>query len=478
MMRYLYILFAFCLVIPRVVADELPELGDYSATVLSALEEKNIANQIMRDVMSSDEVVDDAEINDYINTLGMRLAATGPDKSQWFSFFVVKDNSINAFAMPGGVIGVHTGLIVAARSEGELAGVLGHEIGHVVQHHLARILAQQKRDAVINMAGMALALLAARANPQLAQAAMISSSATMVQKQLDYTREHEREADRVGIQILENAGYDTSAMVGFFEVLQKGTRFVDGSAPSFLRTHPITSERIADVSARTGKNKFNLQAYSPEFDLIRAKLMANLGSASQSVSYFQDNINQQRYSSLAAQHYGLAIAYLRANDIASAHKELDWLEVNSKGHPYYATLAANIEVAANNPQQAEKRYVNGLMRYPNHLALIIGYAKHLVQLGQYDRAIKFIQDKQGQFPDNPDLYEIKAKAYASMNKRLLSFQAQGEAYFKRYDVKRAYEQIDLAVKAADGDFYEMSIVEARAKELKKMLDDQKKDSWF
>jgi len=478
MMRYLYILFAFCLIIPRVVADELPELGDYSATILSPLEEKNIANQIMRDVMSSDEVVDDAEINDYITALGTRLAASGPDKMQTFNFFVVKDNSINAFAMPGGVIGVHTGLIVAARSEGELAGVLGHEIGHVVQHHLARMLAQQKRDSVINMAGMALALLASRANPQLAQAAMISSSATMVQKQLDYTREHEREADRVGIQILENAGYDTSAMAGFFEVLQKGTRFVDGSAPSFLRTHPITTERIADVSARTGKNKFKLQAYSPEFDLIRAKLMANLGSASQSISYFQDNIEQQRYSSLAAQHYGLAIAYLRANNIASARKELAWLESNTPGHPYYATLAANIEVAGKNPQQAEKRFVNGLMRYPSHLALIIGYAKHLVALAQYDRALKFIQDKQAQFPDNPELYETKAKAYAAQNKHLLSFQAQGEAYFRRYDVKRAFEQIDLAVKAADGDFYEMSIVEARAKELKRMLDDKKKDSWF
>ncbi len=478
MMRVIYIIFACFVLIPRVIADELPELGDYSATVMSPLDEQKIAYQIMRDVMASDQVIDDAEVNDYITQLGGKLAQSGPDKTQSFNFFVVRDNSINAFAMPGGVIGVHTGLMIAARNEGELAGVLGHEIGHVVQHHLARMLAQQKRDSIINMAGMALALLAARGNPQLSSAAMMTSSASMMQKQLDYTREHEREADRVGIQILENAGYDTTAMAGFFEVLQKGTRFVEGSAPSFLRTHPITTERIADVSARAGKNNFKLQAYTPEFDLVRAKLFANLGSPSQAISYFQENIQQQRYSSLTAQHYGLAIAYLRANNIAAARKEVSWLETNHAIHPYFASLAAQVEVEAKNPAQAEKRFVAGLMRYPSHLALIIGYGKHLVELGQYEKAIRFISEKQPGFPDNPQLYEIKAKSYAALNKKMLSFQAQGEAYFRRYNVQRAFEQMDLAVKAGDGDFYESSIVEARAKALKAMLDEPKKDSLF
>ena len=185
MMKLVYTILLISIFVPRVLADELPELGDISQTVLSPLQEKKIADQIMRDVMSSDEVVGDPEIQDYIQNLGMRLASNGPDKTQSFNFFVVRDNSINAFAMPGGVIGVHTGLIVAAKNESELAGVLGHEIGHVVQHHLARMLAQQKNDSIISMAGMALAVLSARANPQLATAAMTASSAGAVQKQLD-----------------------------------------------------------------------------------------------------------------------------------------------------------------------------------------------------------------------------------------------------------------------------------------------------
>ena len=228
MMKPIYLLLLGALLAPTAMADGLPELGDVSATVLSPLEEQKIADQIMADVMSSGDVVSDVEINDYVQGLGQRLAASSPNQRQSFKFFVVRDNSINAFAMPGGVIGVHTGLIVAAKSESEVAGVLGHEIGHVTQRHLARMLAQQKQDSIITMAAMALALLASRANPDLASGTMTAASAGALQRQLDYTREHEREADRVGLQIMNSAGFDPRAMPAFFETLQRGTRFDSG----------------------------------------------------------------------------------------------------------------------------------------------------------------------------------------------------------------------------------------------------------
>ena len=192
---------------PRNIDMSLPELGDISQTVLSPLDELRIGEQIMRDVSTSDEVVQDVEIIDYLNNLGNRLVSASSDKQQKFNFFVVQDNSINAFAMPGGVIGVHTGLILATNSESELASVLGHEIGHVTQHHMARMLASQKYDMFKNIAGIALALLVARANPDLASGALTTASAVGVQNQLDYTRDHEREADRVGLQILDNGGF-------------------------------------------------------------------------------------------------------------------------------------------------------------------------------------------------------------------------------------------------------------------------------
>ena len=477
-MKLFYTILLISIFSPIALADDLPDLGDVSATVLSPLQEKKIADQIMRDVLSSDEVVADPEINDYIQNLGLRLASNGPDKTQWFNFFVVKDNSINAFAMPGGVVGVHTGLIIAAANESELAGVLGHEIGHVVQHHMARMLAQQKNDRIISMAGMALAILSARANPQLASGAMMASSAGAVQKQLDYTRAHEREADRVGISILESAGFDTNAMSTFFETMQKGTRYVEGSAPTFLRTHPITSERIADVRARVASGHYRSVPYSPEFDYVRAKIIGDLSTPSQAVALFQSNIQEGRYINEIAQHYGLALALLRNNDIPSASRELSWLRANAPNHAFFANLAANIEVAKDNPVGAAKAYQAGLAIYPSSRALIYGYAGHFLRIRQPEKALQLLNEKQTLYPDDAMMYELKAKAYADLGKRLLSHQAQGEAYFRRYNAPKALEQMDLAVKAGDGDFYQRSIVEARLKDLRALVDEPKKGGWF
>lgn len=478
-MKLYLTVFLSVLAAPLALADglntDLPDLGDVSQTVLSPLQERAIANRIMRDVMSSGDVVSDAEIVDYVQNLGYRLAANGPDKRQWFNFFVVQDNSINAFALPGGVIGVHTGLILAANNESELASVLGHEIGHVVQHHIARMLAQQKRDQITSIASMALAVLVARANPQLSSGAMAAASAGTVQKQLDYTRDHEREADRVGLQILDNAGFDTRAMPEFFNTMMKSSRFVEGAAPSFLRTHPLTTERITDVRSRVEQMPYRQISDSVEFQLVRAKLRANFGSPQTAIDYFQDNIRQHRYFNEAAEHYGLALAYMRKNDLKGAGGELKWLQSNAPAHAMIATLAVRIDVARNQPTQAAERYKAGLAKFPGHRALIYGYAEHYLAMGQPDKALKLIEEKQGLYPDDPYFYELKSKGYTMQGKNLLRHQAQGEAYFRRYNLQKALEQMDLAVRAGDGDFYQQSIVEARLKEFRQAaLEPEKK----
>jgi len=452
----------------------LPELGDASQTVLTPLDEKRIGEQIMRDVSASDEVVQDVEIIDYLNSLGNRLVSAGSDKQQKFNFFVVQDNSINAFAMPGGVVGVHTGLILATHNESELASVLGHEIGHVTQHHMARMLASQKYDTFKNIAGIALALLVARANPDLASGALTTSAAVGIQNQLDYTREHEREADRVGLQILEGGGFDVRAMPAFFSTLQRGTRFSEGSAPSFLRTHPLTSERIADVVNRVSQMTYRQVPDSVEFQYVRAKIIANNGSVDTNIEVFKQNIREHKYINEAAEHYGLAIAYLRKNSLPQAEKEVVWLKKNAPLHAMIENLSARLQVAENNPQQAAKQYVQALKLYPDNRALIYGYADHFLAIKQADNAIKLIKDKQGLYPNDAQFYDVLAKAYSMQSKLLLSYQAQSEAYFRRYDLIRAIEQMELAAKANDGDFYQKSIVEARLIELRRMQGDVKK----
>ena len=453
--------------------SSLPDLGDISQTVLTPQDEQRIAEQILREVAVSHEVLQDSEVNDYLQTLGNKLAASGPDKSQKFNFFVVKDSSINAFAMPGGVIGVHTGLVLAANSESELASVLSHEIGHVTQRHLARMLASQKYDTFKNIAGIALALLVSRSNPELATGAMATASAAGVQRQLDYTREHEREADRVGLTILDAAGFDTRAMPAFFSTLQRSSRFSEGTAPSFLRTHPLNAERIADVAGRVENTPYKQVANSLDFNLVKAKLRAGNGLAQTAVEQFQDNINEGRFANETAERYGLALAMLRKNNVLGAQEQFKWLNANSVKHPFTENLAAQIEVARNNPQAAASQYAKALKLYPTHRALIYGYAEHYLAINQADNALKLLTEKKDLYPNDPYFYDMMAKAYALKGKNLLRYQAQGEAYIRKYNVEKAIEQFNFALKAKDGNFYEQSIVEARLKELKRQQDNEK-----
>ncbi|MDZ4141610.1 MAG: M48 family metalloprotease [Methylotenera sp.] len=459
---------------PNNFDTSLPDLGDVSQTVFTPLDERRIGEQIMREVAVSDEVVQDIEVIDYLNALGNRLVAASSDKHQKFNFFVVRDTSINAFAMPGGVVGVHTGLILAANSESELASVLGHEIGHVTQHHLARMLAAQKYDTFKNIAGIALALLVARANPELASGALTTATAVGVQNQLDYTREHEREADRVGLQILSGAGFDVRGMPAFFTTLQRGSRFAEGGAPSFLRTHPLTTERIADVANRVEQMPYRQVPDSVEFQYVRAKLQANNGPADTNVAMFSQNIREHRTSNEAVEHYGLAVALMRKNNLTQAEKEITWLKKNAPQHAMIENLSARLLVAKNNPQLAAQQYASALKLYPDNRALIYGYADHFLAVRQADNAIKLVQDKQRLYPEDAYFYDVLAKAYTMQNKQLLSHQAQGEAYYRKYDLTRAIEQMELAVKAGDGDFYQKSIAEARLKELRRMQRDEKK----
>ncbi len=464
---------AFAFKLADVRANDLPDLGDASAMVMSPLQEQAIAEQILREVAISPDVLQDAEITDYLQALGARLVANGPDKRQKFYFFVVQDTSINAFAMPGGVIGVHTGLILGANTESELASVLGHEIGHVTQRHLARILAAQKYDTFKNVAGIALALLLSRSNPQLASGAFTTVSALGVQNQLDYTRDHEREADRIGLQILDSGGFDVRGMPSFFQTLQRGTRF-EGSAPSFLRTHPLTSERIADVANRVEQMSYRQVSDSLEFHFVRAKLRATNTTPETAIALFEQNIREHRFNHEAAEHYGLAVAFLRKRAFDKVENELGWLRENASAHPMIENLAAKLAVARNNPQRAESQFASALERYPDNRALIYGYAEHFLAIRQPEKVVRLVQSKQTLYPDDPYLYDLLAKAFTMQNKVLLSHQAQSEAYYRKYDLAKAIEQMDLAVKANDGDFYQHSIVEARLKQLRQMVSDDKK----
>jgi len=232
---------------------KLPDMGSPADAILSANDEARIGRAIMRDIRNSGMVVEDPLVNEYINEVGNKVAAQTNDGDHDFTFFVIDDHRINAFALPGGYIGVHTGLLEATRSEDELAGVLAHEIAHVTQRHIARAVHASSRQSILSTAMMLGAILAgvAGGGSDVIQAGIAVAQGTAAQQQINFTRSNEHEADRVGIAALADAGFDPYGMASFFDVMSRqNTRAPDERAPAFLMTHPVTTARIAEARDR------------------------------------------------------------------------------------------------------------------------------------------------------------------------------------------------------------------------------------
>jgi predicted Zn-dependent protease len=455
--------------------DELPELGDVSRTTITSQQERQLGEQIMRQIRASPMYLDEPEVTDYINALGYRLVVNAPNVEQQFEFFVIQDNTVNAFALPGGFIGVHTGLITTAQSESELAAVLSHEIGHVTQRHIARLFTQQKQAGIASMAALALAILAARSSPDLAQAAVAGAQYAMYQTAVNFTRDNEREADRVGLQIMEASGFDPRAMPAFFERLQRATRIYEGGAPSYLRTHPLTSDRIADIENRVDKFPYRQVPDSLDFQLVRAKLKADLESPRAARTFFEDSLSERRYLSEAASRYGLARSLLRLKDIAGAQQAYAQLRKGGRSSPLIDNLGCEILRAGGKFDEAASCYRTALKAYPQYRAYTYGFAELLLENGKPQMALQAVKDRLRLFEGDQQLYLIESRAYAMEGKTFDQHRALGEAYYRMGNLPGAIEQLQIAEKSGGGDFYQMSAVEARLRELRKMDAENKRD---
>ena len=275
----------------------LPDFGDPSGSLISPMEEHQLGVEFMRSVRRSAKVIDDPQIEEYIQNLGYKLVAGADPQPFRFTYFVVQDPEINAFAGPGGYIGVNSGLILIAQTESELASVLAHETAHVTQHHLLRTFAKESRLSVPTMAALLAALVLGGHNPQVAEAAIASTMAGSQQLQINFTRENELEADRVGMQILVAAGYDPRNMAAFFEKLQKATRFYQSGIPKLLLDHPVTTDRIAYSTSRAEQYPHITPPDDLPFELIRAKLrVLTDDDPDQAVQYFESALKEKKYT--------------------------------------------------------------------------------------------------------------------------------------------------------------------------------------
>ncbi len=452
---------------PFALAEGLPDLGEASRSDLSPQMERRIGESIMRDIrLREPAYVDDVEIAAYLNSLGARLSAATPEAGLNFEFFALRDVTLNAFALPGGFIGVHSGLILAAQTESELAGVLGHEMAHVTQKHLARLMGKQNQAQVAQWLAMAVAILAARSSPDASQAALVAGTAAGVQTMLNYTRDFEREADRVGIQTLERAGFDVRGMASFFERMQKFGRLYENNAPGYLRTHPLTTERISDMEHRILQAQYRQVTDSAEFQLVRAKLRAGLGAPGDAVADFEAQLQERKYLSEMAARYGLAVALMRAKQYLPAEREVAELRRLRVVSPMIDTLATDLKKAQGDMVGALKLYREARVRHSRNKALLYGQIDALLADGRPQEALKTAAEELQLTPSDAALHGLQAKSYAALGRHLQQHRAQAELYVLQGQLVAAIQQLELAQKAGDGDFFEHSQVDARLRELR------------
>ncbi len=471
-MKKLTLLVLLCFT-PYVLSDGLPDLGDVSRGVLNPLQERQIGQQSMLQIRASKQFLDDAEVNDYLNQLGSKLVESSSEPSLEFEFFAINDYNVNAFAMPGGFVGVNAGLLLTTQSESELASVLSHEISHVTQHHFARMVAGQQGDSVAALAAIALAILAARGSSQTTEAVVIGAQAGLVQRQLDFTRQNEEEADRIGLQLLQKTGFNVHAMPEFLERLRKATWLVDSNAPNYLRTHPITSERVAEIENRVQRQPYQLLPDSLNFQLVRTKLIGAQKTPSEAIAYFNDALYTQKFGNPIAQRYGLVSALLRNNEFAHATQELATLRKQAKHNPMVETLTGHLKRASKNDAATFAFYRNAVQTFPQHRALIYDYVSLLLQEKQADTALKLLAEQLVRHPSDTTLYELQAKAFEMQGKTLEQHQAQAYSYSWQGNVFAAIEQLELA-KQAGGSFYQLSAIESELKELRDLSTEQSK----
>ncbi|RJG04593.1 M48 family metalloprotease [Noviherbaspirillum sedimenti] len=469
-------------------AQNLPTLGDSDREELSPVMERRLGEEIMRDVRRDRDYLDDAPVQEYLNNFAATLLSARPDArgeaGYDFLFFAVRDPSLNAFALPGGFIGVHSALVLAAQSESELASVLSHEIGHVAQRHIARMLGRQRQDALLPLAGLILAALAARSSPDASAALLLGGQGMALQRQLNFSREAEREADRIGLQIMKDAGFDTTGMIAFFGRMQNSTRAYTDGVPSFLRSHPLTTERIADIQDRTRGLRYRQRADSLDFHLVRARLRllqdGSVQGLREAANVFEGQLAQKNRNQTIAGKYGQALLAFRQGDIDRAQALLTEartaLPQGMKSSSMLISLGIELRLAAKQPLDAVREAEAARTQFPLSRGIAHLYADALLAAGRGDDAVRFLRDQTQLYRQEPQLQERLAKAYATQGKQALQHLALAESYALSGSLSSALDQLNIARRAPDASFYDQSLIDAREREWQVRFKEEMKES--
>lgn len=458
---------------PAVLAAEelaLPDIGNPSGNVLTPAEEQRLGRAFMRSIRNSMPVIQDPLLSAYIQSLGEQLTSANEDAVGSFQFFLINSPQINAFAGPAGNIGVYTGLITTTESESELASVIAHEVAHVSQKHLVRTY-----DAVNSMslpaAAVAIAAVvigAATDNPDAAVAAATGIQAGMMQREINFTRAHEEEADSIGIRTLAAAGFDPTAMPVFFSRMGKASRLYDnGKLPEFLRTHPITSNRIAEAYGRAGTFPYKQRSDSLAYHLARERLrVLAFNEPAEGVAFYSKALVDGRYRNEEAHRYGYALSLTAARDYDQAETLISELLQQRPEQIEYVVARAELEKLAGRGAAGAQTLKRGLDDHPGNYPLSIYYAQALLDLGRASEVGPLLERQLEGRPDDTLLYKLLAQAAGDAGSKTRGHRYLAEYYYHTGALEPAVIQLEIALKDRTVDYYESARMAARLKEIR------------
>ena len=446
--------------------NDLPEIGVVASGALTLDKEMLIGDAVMRQLRGQAPIVNDPLLDEYIQDLGNRLVAQADDVKFPFTFFLLNNPDINAFAFYGGHIGIHTGLIFNARNESELASVLAHEVSHVTQRHLARSVEERQKSSPLQIASALGGLLLAMANPEAGMAAISAGSAASQQASINYTRQNEKEADRLGIRILAQAGFDPNGASSFFSTLTEKSR-LKSSTMGFLQTHPLPESRVADARSRAATYNVGVVPESLHFHLAKSRILARYYASPQyNIEYFESALNKQAYVFRQAAEYGLALSYMANEQYAESQQLIDKLLNDDPNNLFYLDVYSDLAIETKQLPSAIERMKVQLSHAPQNQVLTLNLANMLIKHQQYGQAISLLKDFLLLNPQNLLAHDLLSDAYREGHQPLEMHQIKAEVYALVAAYPRAIDELQNAYNYAADKNIEKQRIRARIEQLR------------
>jgi predicted Zn-dependent protease len=446
---------------------KLPNLGESSTSLFSAEYEHQLGRAWLRAFRSQVPTIDDPLLQDYLETLIYRLVNHSQLEDRRIEVVIVDNPTINAFAVPGGVIGIHNGLLMYAQSEDELATVLAHEIAHLSQRHFSRGVEYRQNMAPLTYAGMLASLvLMATVGGDVGLAALSATQAAAQDSALRYSRSNESEADRVGMQTMVEAGMDPHAAPAMFERMLQASRYSGGNRiPEFLRSHPLSENRIADTRNRAREHPKKIRPQSLDFQLMRARVANQLADTpAEATQQFRGELEGTPVSREAAL-YGLTLALTDAGRTDEASLELDGIWSKDANRPEYIIADAEIDLARNQPEKAIKSLAAQLELSPANHALTMTYARALMENQQAHVAEEVLIDQSKVNPGDPALWYLLAEVQGLSGNIVGLHQSRAEYFILNGILDQAEKQLKYALKLTRNDYVTTAKINQRIKDI-------------